>query len=134
MEITTESLITAIKHLFTNAYMHILFWLIVIDVASGILKAFKKKKYNSTVGINGLLRHMLVLFALGIAYTYSEILGVEKVFSGIVIFFIANYGISIIENWDELGLPLPSWVKVYFEKIIKNENEKGAVDVRNKIK
>lgn len=128
MQITTEQLIIAIKHLFTNAYMHILFWLIVVDVASGVLKAFKTKKYNSSVGINGLLRHMLVLFALGIAYTYAEILGVEKVFSGIVIFFIANYGISIIENWDELGLPLPSWLKVYFEKIIKSENEKGAVD------
>ncbi len=44
------------------------------------------------------------------------------------LFYIAVYGISIIENLGQLGIPIPNWVKERLTKLQdSNENPKPKV-------
>lgn len=125
MEITNELLIKSLTYLLSNFYMQILFWVIVVDIATGITKAFCLKKFNSSIGINGLLRHLLVLGVTCLVGVYAKALNQIMVWQSISIFFTANYALSIMENWGEIGLPLPSWIKIYFSKL-KDDNDKKS--------
>ncbi|HHK0705490.1 TPA: phage holin family protein, partial [Streptococcus pyogenes] len=33
------------------------------------------------------------------------------------------YGISIVENWGQLGLPMPSFVRSFFEKLKRDTDQ-----------
>ncbi len=122
LEITSEVLGQNLVNLTHSGYLQILIWAIIIDVVSGYAKAFKLKKYNSTIGINGLIRHILVLFIMTIIGVYARALNQLPISIGICCFFIANYVLSIIENFDELGIKFPSWVRKFFEKMKDESN------------
>ena len=55
-----------------------------------------------------------------------------------IVFFISQYGISFVENWGQIGLPMPDFVRQFFEKInrdkevIKMEDVKIIVDTPKK--
>ena len=52
----------------------------------------------------------------------DEVVGNTGAIRNIVIyFFVANEGISILENWGAMGLPLPKKITEVLEQI-KNEN------------
>lgn len=125
---TTEILINNMKSLTESPYMHGLFWLIILDVFTGYLKAFKNKKFNSKVSTNGLLRHILVFFTMIIIGTYARSLGHQSVSIGVCFVFIGSYGSSVLENWVALGLPFKESWKVYFEQMKKSKVEKMQVD------
>ena len=40
----------------------------------------------------------------------------------VIYFFVANEGISILENWGGMGLPLPKKIFEIFEQL-RNEND-----------
>ena len=40
----------------------------------------------------------------------------------VIYFFVANDGISILENWGEMGLPLPQKIFNVLEQL-KNDND-----------
>jgi len=42
----------------------------------------------------------------------------------LLIFYILFYGISIIENLGQMGIPIPSWLKKYIYKL-SDEYNKG---------
>ncbi len=119
LEITSDILGQNLVNLTHSVYLQILIWAIIIDIATGYAKAFKHKKYNSTLGINGLIRHILVIFIMTIIGVYARALNQVTVSIGICCFFIANYGVSIFENLDELGIRLPKRVRQFFEKMKK---------------
>lgn len=50
-----------IKLISQSGLIHVLVWLIVIDIATGITKSFKEKETNSTTGLFGVVKHALVI-------------------------------------------------------------------------
>ncbi|OJG46063.1 hypothetical protein RV04_GL001229 [Enterococcus hermanniensis] len=50
-------------------------------------------------------------------------MGFEPIATSFVFFYIAVYGISIVENLGQLGVPFPDWVKDRFSKL-KDVSEK----------
>lgn len=51
----------------------------------------------------------------------------EAVRSAVIFFYIANEGLSILENAGELGLPLPAALKKSLEKM-QDKEEKPDID------
>lgn len=51
----------------------------------------------------------------------------EAVRSAVIFFYIANEGLSILENAGELGLPLPAALKKSLEKM-QDKEEKSDID------
>lgn len=117
MHITLDEFITKYYELLGDVYIHVFAVVILLDILTGLGKAWVTKSLNSTIGRRGVLEHLLVM-VLGISlYPYLNLIGFDEIAKGFVIFFVASYGISVVENLAEIGVPIPKWVRTRLEKI-----------------
>ena len=101
----------------TNPWMHIFFILVIADLFTGVGKALLKKKANSTIGLNGLIRHSTIMFIVIVLNIYLPIFHLAIYATGMNIFFSIQYLGSVIENMGEIGIKLPPSFLSYFEKL-----------------
>lgn len=93
-----------------------------LDYITGICKAIKQKKLNSKAGLLGFLKKFGYLVIVALAVVIDHLSGETGVVRTMVIyFFIANDGLSILENWGAIGLPLPKKIFELLEQL-KNDN------------
>lgn len=117
--------------------MHsMVFWIfisvIVIDILTGKAKALKYHVLDSSVGLNGTLKHVVVIVIVVTISIFSRLAGVPEFPIGVKLFFVFEYVTSIIENLDVLGIPLPSFVTQYFNRIQSEYNYKYNVEDKNR--
>lgn len=94
-----------------------------LDYITGICKAIKQKKLNSKTGVTGIIKKFGYLIIVALAVVIDNITGDGGIVRNLVIyFFVANDGISILENWAEIGLPLPKKMFEILEQL-KGKNE-----------
>lgn len=93
--------------------LRVLLFFIVLDYATGLMKAFIKKELSSSVGWNGLMKKIGTLIAVIVAHQMDKIdpTGSQLFRSAVVTFFIANEGVSLVENLAIIGVPVPSILK-----------------------
>lgn len=97
---------------------------IAIDYITGVCKAIHNKKINSSIGAKGIIKKVGYLIIVAMAVGLDEIMGDTGSIRNLVIyFFVANEGISILENWASMDLPLP---KKIFDVLEQIKNEKGG--------
>lgn len=95
---------------------------IVIDYATGILSAIYNKQINSKVGFKGILKKFSYLLIIALSVIIDNILGQSGTIRTLVIyFFVANDGISILENVAEMNIPLPPKLLETLEQLKKGE-------------
>ncbi|REI19574.1 holin [Staphylococcus felis] len=102
--------------------LYFLMVLMAIDVITGLAKAVKNKKLWSRKSLFGYARKMLIFCIIILANVIDQIIGTNGGIVMVTIFFyIANEGLSIVENCAEMGVLIP---KEIAEKlaVIKNEN------------
>lgn len=121
------ALLSEFKNLVNNIYIQILVWLVIADIATGVCKGLAGKQANSTKGLMGVVKHLLVVALVLIAYPYLKIMNFEGVATAFVLSYIAVYGISVIENLGQLGIPVPDFVKERFSKL-KDTTDKTKKD------
>ena len=124
MIIDNLKLLAEFRHLADNALIQVFIWLVLFDVFTGISKGLLGKQGNSTKGLLGIVKHLLVVLLVVVAYPYLHIMDLTMMANAFVIFYIAVYGISVMENLGQLGLPLPKFVVDHLEKL-KNAADKG---------
>ena len=91
----------------------------VIDFGSGIVVAgvFHKSRKTETgalesrTGWKGLCRKCMTLFFVLIAYRLDLVIGTNYIRDTVIIGFIANELISIVENAGLMGIPLPALIQ-----------------------
>ena len=59
-DLAFHELIEHLKNLSYSPYIHFFFWLMVLDIVTGYIKAFKTKRFDSKIGTMGLIRHFIV--------------------------------------------------------------------------
>lgn len=128
MLIDNTLLLNEFRNLLSNAYIQIFVWIVLLDIITGIVKGLANKDGNSTKGLLGLIKHLLVVMLVLVAYPYLKILGFESIGVGFVLSYIAVYAISCTENWGQLGLPLPDFVKDRLSKLKENAEKQGKDD------
>ena len=101
-----------------------------LDYISGVLVAIGNKKLSSKVGAKGIAKKLLVLIFTAIGHITDTYLlsGVPAAMSAVMLFYIANEGISVVENAAELGLPVPEKIKQVLAQIRKKGEEKSDED------
>lgn len=119
----------------------VLFAVMVIDYFSGMASAWAKNELSSRVGVVGIVKKVAYLLAVAVAIVADWIiqtaageLGVDLggfYFFGllVVIWFILNECISILENVSELGVPIPAFllkITNRLKKTIEETGESGA--------
>lgn len=85
----------------------------VLDYVTGLLRGAINKELSSDVGFKGLARKMVILIVLIVAVALDRLSNTGTwVFRTLICYFyIANEGISILENSASLGLPVPDKLK-----------------------
>lgn len=84
-----------------------------LDYATGLLRAWINKKVSSDVGLKGIARKAVIFVVLIVAVLLDRLLNTGTwVFRTLICYFyIANEGISILENCAGVGLPIPEKLK-----------------------
>ena len=122
VKITRGALHLQMADVLTSPLYHLLIWLIVFDIISGYIKAFKTKNFDSKTSINGWLKHALVLMMITVVGVYARVLGYTFVSQFICLGFIGSYGISLLENLDVLGVPYPESFRKFFKQMQDNND------------
>ena len=91
----------------------VLITFIVLDYITGLLRAWINKEVSSDVGLKGIARKTVIFIVLIVAVLLDRLLNTGTwVFRTVTCYFyIANEGISLLENCAGLGLPIPEKIK-----------------------
>ena len=112
--------------------MTILCVCMAVDNISGVIVGLCNKSLktdsdglSSKVGFAGLMKKAMILSVVLLATLVDKALGSETmVFQGAVTcFYIANEGLSVIENAALLGLPVPGIIKGALDSLKKKGEE-----------
>lgn len=108
-----------------NGLLIALIVFVIIDYTTGVIAAVVTKSLSSTVGFKGLVRKVLIFLIVGLANILDVyVLGANAVLrSAVIFFYIANEGLSIIENLGETGLPIPKKLKDVLAQLRKKSGE-----------
>ena len=97
--------------------------LIVIDYITGVLSAIHSQTLNSDTGYKGIIKKVAILLVVAVSFVIEKATGSEFLIREITImFFIANEGLSILENVAEIGIPLPKQLIAILEQL-KGDDE-----------
>lgn len=102
-----------------------------IDYVSGLAVAgiFKNSKktesgaLESKAGWKGLCRKCMTLLFVLISYRLDLVIGVNYIRDAVIIGFIANELISIVENAGLMGLPLPDAINKAIDVLTQKSDE-----------
>ena len=97
-----------------------------LDYLTGVCKAIYNKKLNSTISFKGIVKKIGYLIIVAVSVELDNITGNTGAIRTLVIyFFVANEGISILENWGSMGLPLPQKIFDVLEQLKTENNPKN---------
>ena len=126
-----------IKGISSNVVIKVLIIALIFDIFLGSIRALKERKWNSTVGINGILRKVgmlgsiIFLFLVDIilnldfvAFIPKEVLeyiGIRTVGSCEMfgIMFVLYETTSILKNMIKCDIPAPKWLKRKIDDFLK---------------
>ncbi len=114
-----------------DAALITLLMFMVIDYVSGLIVAGVFHNSNKTetgtleskAGWKGLCRKCMTLLFVLIAYRLDLALGVTYIRDAVIIGFMANELISIVENAGLMGLPLPAVITKAIDVLTKKATE-----------
>lgn len=108
-------LLQNMKSMVDNKMIIVFLAVIILDIFTGYTKSFlttdTTAKTQSTKGLNGLIKHGLVILIILVLYPLMTAIGYESYANIVVAFYILNYAISILENLGQAGIKYPSWLK-----------------------
>ncbi|WP_018659236.1 phage holin family protein [Allofustis seminis] len=108
-----------------DGLIHGLIAFVLIDYITGVMCAITDKRLSSAIGFKGIFRKILIFLLVGIA----NILDVKVIGSGsalrtvVIVFYLSNEGISILENAAHLGLPIPEKLKAILKQLRDKEDK-----------
>lgn len=100
---------------------------IALDYLTGVLVAIMEKQLSSSVGFAGIARKGVILAVVAVGHIVDVyVLGGDGAIfrSAVICFYLANEGMSILENAGKLGMPLPRKLKEVLRQLEdESENE-----------
>lgn len=115
--------------------LEFLFVFIILDILTGTLSSivFGKSKhsrsghFSSRVFTKGVVSKIGILCLVVVAVGLDRLLGILYIRDTVVLFFVFNEMMSILENAECMGLPIPNILRktmdVYYSKIQNTDDE-----------
>ena len=127
LKLILTTISTALAYVFggMDKMLAILIIFMIIDFVSGFIKAWALKEFDSSKFYIGGVKKLGILMIVAIATQLDTLIYVDSVALRTVAisYYIANEGFSILENWGQLGLPLPKVLKNALAKLKEEDNE-----------
>ena len=104
---------------------YVLVFVVACDYITGAYCAIREKKFNYKVGLDGIAKKIFIFIIVSI----GVIIDVKILEEGAILqtsfsmFYIANELISIVENAEKTGLPVPKKLKKFIDEIRKEDDE-----------
>lgn len=96
---------------------------VAIDYVTGVMKAIVRKQLSSEIGFKGIFGKIIILCLVALATKLDHLLGAEALRYLVIAFYIANEGISVLENTAALDVPYPQKLREVLEQLRKEEEE-----------
>lgn len=133
-----NSIVAVIGGLFTTLFgtwdiaLQILILFMILDYGTGVLRGYINKELSSNTGLKGIARKAVIFVVLIVAVSLDRLLNTGQwVFRSVVCYFyIANEGLSLLENSAALGLPIPPKIKEALVQL-KDGEKKELKDKKN---
>ena len=90
--------------------LKVLLIFIVCDYITGIIKGVYTKTLSSEIGFKGLLKKIVILIIVIVSATFQRLTNGVAIRETVIMFYIANEGISLLENASEF-IPFPHKLK-----------------------
>ena len=102
-----------------DAFIYTLLDFVIADYITGVLRAGVERKLSSAIGFKGIAKKIMIFIVVGIVNLCDVNLirgDGTMIRTAIIFFYIANEGLSILENSIALGLPVPEKLKRVLEQ------------------
>ena len=107
---------------------------IVLDYLTGLIVAGVFNNSNKTetgalesrAGLKGLCRKIMIILLVGLAYRLDLLLGTDYIRDTVIIGFISNEVLSLIENAGLMGVPIPNVIKRAVDVLKNKESNKNG--------
>lgn len=100
-------------------------WLVIFDITSGIVKGLRghvtPERTNSTKGLYGLCKHMLIMTMVLTVYPYLITLNFNSIAQLMVLAFSYQYLVSIIENLSQMDIHV-EWLRPIIDNLASKLN------------
>lgn len=124
-------LITFGKTLLNDRFFHVLIVLCVFDIIIGTLRAGMDEELHSTISRRGITSHIVTLITIIVMNWTLTVIGFSEYSKIFIVFYIASYTISIIENTGKMGVKYPTFIRKFFTELQGASDEnKGLKDKR----
>lgn len=102
-----------------DGLLYALIAFVVVDCITGVLYAVSGRCLSSEAGFGGICRKVLIFLLVGLANILDvQVIGTGSVLrTGVILFYISNEGVSLLENAAHLGLPIPEKMKAVLEQL-----------------
>jgi toxin secretion/phage lysis holin len=99
--------------------------LMLIDYITGVAKAVIIEKVNSKAGFKGLLKKMVMISVVVLAYQIDLLFDGKFAIKSLTVgILLSNEGLSILENASICGVPIPEKLKNILEQYKDSKNKK----------
>lgn len=106
-----------------DTVLWVLIAMMVLDYVSGIIKAVYQKRLSSRIGLNGILKKTTALLVVAAGNLVQEITGIGAVREMVIMFYIANEGISLLENTAAVSNVIPQSLREVLLQLRGDSNE-----------
>lgn len=100
-----------------DMFLKILAAFAIIDYISGVIAAIVNGTLNSAVGFKGIFKKVCIFLVVAVGHMIGQALNMPSVRSLVCGYYIANEGISILENTAKAGLPIPDKLRDTLEQL-----------------
>lgn len=92
-----------------DGFIKVLVTFSIIDYFTGVAVAYYQHNISSRIGLKGILKKCVMFSLVGLAHIIDKnFLGdTATIRTAVVLFYVGNEGISIMENAYTLGVPFP---------------------------
>lgn len=103
-----------------------LVFLMAVDYATGVVAAYYRKELSSEIGFKGIFKKIIILCLISVAHMIDvHVIGQNAVvMSASIMFYLANEGISILENAASMEIPLPPALIKALKQISESQKNK----------
>ncbi len=107
---------------------HALLWAITLDIFIGVMASFINIKltFNSKRMMRGICKKIVLLSLVAFSHQLDMMLQTDIICRTVTCFFIANEGLSCLENAGKCGLKLPKILEDSLEQVkgLSNDGHK----------
>jgi len=110
-----------------DGFIYALVAIVVLDYLTGVMCAIVERKLSSDIGFRGIFKKITIFVMVAVAHIVcSYVLSgdIAAIRTAVIFFYIANEGLSVLENATRLGLPVPQKLKDILVQL-RNRNTKN---------